>query len=172
VGAAAEFGALVCPAGNRRCGDPKTGPETWDGPNWGDLVKMMDRDLEASVGRISDAYPDAIGREGAILTGYSRGGYAAPIVASMHPARWPYLVIIEASAPLSATTLRAAKVRAVALVAGELGTEIASMRKIEGALKRERFPAKLFVMEKTGHLYSADMDDVMRRALAFVLAAE
>jgi hypothetical protein len=37
---------------------------------------------------------------------------------------------------------------------------------------RDGFQAKLFVMKGTGRLYSEDMEDVMRRALAFVAATE
>lgn len=104
-----------------------------------------------------------------MLTGYSRGAYAAPVLARMHPGRWPYLVLIEANAPLSAEALRNAGVRAVALVAGELGAEIAGERKTERELVKAGFPARLFVMPRTGHLYSEDMDRVMAEALAFVL---
>jgi hypothetical protein len=88
----------------------------------------------------------------------------------MHPGRWPYLVLIEADVTLTAAALRAAKVRALALVAGERGTQIAGMKKTEAALTRAGYPAKLFVMKKTGHLYSEDMEDVMRGALAFVVS--
>jgi hypothetical protein len=172
IAAGAEVGALVCPTGNARCGDPATGPASWEGPSWGDLVRTMDRDLETSIAKLDAKYPGAVTRDGAILTGYSRGGYAAAVVVGMHPGRWPYLVVIEADAPLSAAALRAAKVRAVALVAGERGTQIAGMKKTEGALTRAGFPAKLFVMKKTGHLYSEDIEDVMRGALAFVVSQE
>jgi hypothetical protein len=63
-------------------------------------------------------------------------------------------------------------VRAVALVAGEFGTEIAGMRKTAEALEGASFPARLFVMPKTGHPYSDNMEEVMRSALAFLLASE
>jgi hypothetical protein len=172
IGAATEVGVLVCPSGNTRCGDPRVGPESWEAPSWGELLRAMDHDLEASIARVEKKHPGVVRRQGAILTGYSRGAYAAPIVAGMHPGRWPYLVLIEADATLSPAALRAARVRAVALVAGERGSEIAGMRKSEAALGRAGFPAKLFVMKNTAHLYPDDMEDVMRAALAFVLSAE
>src|SRR5262249_35282124 len=115
-------------------------------------------------------HPGAVKREGAILTGYSRGAYAAPIVAAMQPGRWPYLVLVEADVSLSKASLAKAGVQAVALVAGEWGPELPKMKKTEEALVKSGVRARLFVMKKTGHLYSEDIEQVMRDALAFVIA--
>src|SRR4029078_9572297 len=98
------------------------------------------------------------------------GAFAAPVIARAHPGRWPYLVLIEANAPITAASLRASGVEAVGLAAGEQGTEIAGMKKTEADLERAHFPAKLFVMRRTGHLYSDDMEYVMHEALSFVLS--
>jgi hypothetical protein len=170
LGAGTEVGFMVCPTGNARCGDSPVGPPSWEAPSWMELVGIMDHDLEAAIAKVQAKRPGAIDRAGAILTGYSRGAYAAPVIARAHPGRWPYLVLIEASAPLSAASLSAAGVRAVALVAGEQGTEIAGMRKTQAELERASFPAKVFVMQRTGHLYSDDMESVMHDALDYVLA--
>lgn len=132
----------------------------------------MDRDLEASIAKVSAKHPGAIRREGAILTGWSRGAFAAAPIARMHPGRWPYLVLVEADVPLAAAGLRRAGVRAVALVAGEKGTEIVGERKTEQKLAADGFPVRLFVMKGTAHLYSDDIDEVMREAIAFVLSHE
>jgi pimeloyl-ACP methyl ester carboxylesterase len=129
----------------------------------------MDADLEASIAKVDAARPGRVRREGAILTGYSRGAFAAPAIARRHPGRWPHLVLIEANVPLNAESLRRAGVRSVALLAGEQGTELAGERETEQALLAAGFPARLFVMPKTGHLYSADIDAIMARALAFVV---
>jgi predicted esterase len=137
-----------------------------------ELVGIMDRDLETSIAKVESRRRGAIRKDGAILTGYSRGAYAAPFIARSHPGRWRFLILIEANAPLSAPQLRASGVRAVALVAGEQGDQIAGMRKTESDLEREGFPAKLFPMKKTGHLYSEDMEYVMHDALTFVLSHE
>jgi hypothetical protein len=163
------IGAVVCPTGNARCGDSGVGPPSWEAPTWSELVATMDRDLEASIAKVEAKHRGSIRREGAVLTGYSRGAYAAAVIARKHKDRWPYLVLIEANVTLGAEALRAAGVRAVALVAGEQGNEIAGMRATAEALDRDGFPARLVVMKKTGHLYSEDMEDVMRDALAFVL---
>jgi hypothetical protein len=170
IGAGADVGAVVCPTGNAKCGDSPVGPPSWEAPTWGELVIAMDHDLETSIAKVEAKHKGSIRRDGAVLTGYSRGAYAAAPIARMHPGRWPYLVLIEASVPLSADGLARAGVRAVALVAGEKGEEIAGQRKTEAALVRAGFPAKLFVMPNTGHLYSEDMDRVMAEALAFVLS--
>lgn len=172
VAAAVDVGAIVCPTGNAKCGDSPVGPPSWEAPTWRELVLAMDHDLEDSIARVSAKHPHAIRREGAILTGYSRGAYAAPIVAGMHPGRWPFLVLIEADTGVTRDMLERARVRAVAFVAGEQGTEIAGMRKNVDALAKAGFPARLFVMPKTGHLYSDNMDEVMQAALAFVLEHE
>jgi hypothetical protein len=131
---------------------------------------MMDADLESSIAKVMAKHRDTIRRNDAILTGYSRGAYAAPVIARRHPGRWPYLVLIEASMPLTASGLRTAGVRAVALVAGEQGTEVAGMRKTQAELERDGLPAKLFIMRHTSHPYSEDMEYVMHAALSFVLA--
>lgn len=162
-------GAVVCPTGNARCGDSGVGPPSWEAPTWSELVATMDRDLETSIAKVEAKHRGSIRRDGAVLTGYSRGAYAAAVIARKHKDRWPYLVLIEANVSLGGEALRAAGVRAVALVAGEQGNEIAGMRANAEALDKDGFPARLFVMKKTGHLYSEDMESVMRDALAFVL---
>jgi predicted esterase len=172
IGAAADVGVLVCPTGNATCGDSPLGPPSWEAPTWQELVVAMDRDLEASIAKVEAKHPGTIRRDGAVLTGYSRGAYAAPVIARRHPGRWPYLVLIEANVPLSPEGLRASGVRAVALVAGEQGTEIAGERKTESALVDAGVRAHLFVMPKTGHLYSDNMEQVMSEALAFVLGSD
>ena len=168
VGAAADLGVLVCPTGNARCGDAGIGPPSWEAPTWEELVTIMDGDLERSITKVEAKQRGSITREGAVLTGFSRGAYAAPVIARSHPGRWPYLVLIEANVPLAAASLRKAGVRAVALVAGERGTEIAGDRKTAAALEEAGFPVRLFVMRGVAHLYSDDMEQIMSDALGFV----
>jgi len=168
MGAAADLGVLVCPTGNARCGDAGVGPPSWEAPTWDELVALMDGDLERSIAKVEAKHRGSIRRDGGVLTGFSRGAYAAPVIARMHPGRWPYLVLIEANVPLAAASLRKAGVRAVALVAGETGTEIAGERKTVAALEETGFPVRLFVMPHVAHFYSDDMDQIMTDALAFV----
>jgi hypothetical protein len=172
LGAAVDVGVLVAPTGNAHCGDGENGPPSWEAPSWEELVAIMDGDLERSVAKVAAKHPGTIRREGAVLTGFSRGAYAAPVIARMHPGRWPYLVLIEANVPLSAAGLRKAGVRAVAFLAGEVGTELAGERKTDAELTQAGFPSRLFVMPKVGHLYSDDMETLMADALAFVLSHE
>jgi hypothetical protein len=170
LGAGVDTGVMVCPTGNARCGDPAIGPPSWEAPSWTELVTIMNDDLEKSIAKVAAKDKGAFTRDGAVLTGYSRGAYAAAVIARMKKDRWPYLVLIEANVTLTAASLRAAGVRAVALVAGEQGTEIAGERATVETLTKDGFPARLFVMKKTGHLYSDDMEYVMHDALGFVLA--
>ena len=107
--------------------------------------------------------------DGAILTGFSMGAYAAYQIARAHPGRWPYLILNEANVPLDRDALRAARVRAVALIAGELGSQIGGERKTADRLRAQGFPARLWVMKKAGHHYSADIETIMAEAIAFVL---
>lgn len=167
-----EQGVVVAPTGNAKCNDEPLGAPSWEAATWSELVTTMDRDLEKSVARVEAKHPGSIRTTGAILTGYSRGAYAAAVIARAHPNRWPYLVLIEANVPLDATWLRKAGVRAVSLVAGERSQELPGERKSEAALSRAGFPAKLVIMKGAAHLYSDDMEDVMRAALAFVLSHE
>lgn len=175
IGAGTAVGLMVCPTGNAKCGDSPYSPPSWEAPSWMELVGIMDADLETSIAKVAKKKREADGgapftREGAILTGYSRGAFAAPQIARAHPGRWRHLVLIEANVPLSATGLKTAGVKSVALVAGDQGDQIQGMRKTEAALVEAGYPARLFVMHHTGHPYSPDMEDVMASALSFVLA--
>jgi pimeloyl-ACP methyl ester carboxylesterase len=167
IHAGTEAGVLVCPTGNARCGDSGIGPPSWEAPSWPELVSTMNQDLEGSIAKVKGKIP--IEREDAILTGYSRGAFAAAVLATTHPGRWPHLLLIEANAPLRAEALVRARVKNVALVAGERGTEHAGMQKTADALSAEGYPARLFTMRNTGHLYSDDMEHVMHAALTFLL---
>lgn len=163
--AGTDQGFMVCPEGNTVCGTG--GPSSWD-----ESFADMDRDLEAAIAIVDAAYPGEISREGSVLTAFSRGAYAAPIIASMHPGRWPYLILAEADVTLSAAALRKAGVKAVVLLAGEWGTQIKGERETVKRLQAEKFPALFLTMKNAGHYYSADIDDLMRQALEFVFAAD
>lgn len=170
LSAGVEVGAVVCPTGNAKCPDsPASVLPSWEAPSWSELVAIMNEDLEASVAKVEAKHRGSIRRDGAVLTGYSRGAYAAAVIARQHKDLWPYLVLIEANVSLTAASLRAAGIHAVALVAGEQGDQIGGMRATVEALDKDGFPARLFVMKKTGHLYSEDVEVVMRDALAYVL---
>ncbi len=165
VHAGSERGFLVCPTGNATCG-----PSMASAPTWTEPFERMDEDLEKAIATVADAYPGEVGRDGAVLTGFSRGGYAAVRLAQLHPGRWPYLLVTEADVSLSAPLLRAWGVRAVALVAGEIGGQIAGERKTAEALARQGFPARLWAMPKAGHYYSANIDAIMGEAIDWMLA--
>jgi hypothetical protein len=76
----------------------------------------------------------------------------------------------EANVDLSVPKLRQAGVRAVALIAGEWGSQLAGERRTCDALSKQGYPARLWVMPKAGHYYSANIDSIMSEALAFVLS--
>jgi len=165
--AAADFGLLVCPVGNSTCGPGGTGGPTWEEP-----FAAMDADLEASVTASRRQLSPRTTREGAVLVGFSRGAYMAVIFAVRHPGRWPFLILNEADVELTVPMLRAAGVRAVALIAGEWGAQLAGERRTTEALARDGYPARLWVMPKVGHAYPSNIDAIMREALDFVLAHE
>ncbi len=162
TGAASERGLLVCPEGNSTCG--AGGPPTWD-----ESFDAMDRDLERAIEGVSTLYPHEVDRHGSVLTGFSRGAYAAASIAARHPGRWPYLVLVEADVSLDAATLRRAKVQAVALLAGEWGSQIAGERATAQRLRAQGYPARFFTMQKAGHYYSADIDSLMGQAIDWVV---
>ena len=142
----------------------------YNAPTWTESFAKMDEDLEKAIATVMDAYPGAITRDGAVLTGFSRGGFAAPEIAKLHPGRWPYLLLNEANAGLTAVSLRKAGVRAVAMIAGEKGGEVHGERATVSALTAQKFPAKLWVMPGAGHYYSANIDDIMREAIEWLVA--
>jgi alpha/beta superfamily hydrolase len=129
----------------------------------------MDQDLEKALNVVDAQYPDEITREGAILTGFSRGGWAVPAIAAMHKGRWPYLIINEADVTLSRASLEAAGVKAAVLMAGEWGSQLPGERQTVARLRKEGFRAELIVMPKAGHYYSANISELMRQAIAFLL---
>jgi hypothetical protein len=116
-----KVGFLICPEGNATCG--AGGPPTWTEPH-----AKMDDDLEKAIAVVEQEYSGQISREGSILTGFSYGAYAAATIARTHPGRWPYLILTEANVPLDASWLRTAGVKAVVLIAGEIGSQIAGER--------------------------------------------
>jgi hypothetical protein len=164
---ASSTGFLVCPTGNKTCEGGGRGPPTWEEP-----FADIDADLERAIAATLDVFPGQMDRNGAILSGFSRGSYAAVILAIRHPGRWPFLILNEADVELSVSMMRAAKVRAVALIAGEWGSQLAGERTTYETMKKQGYPIELWVMRKAGHYYSADIGDIMRQAIDFVLAHE
>ncbi len=162
--AGAERGFMVCPTGNEHCTSPM-GPPSWD-----ESFALMDQDLELAIKIAQKKTDGGFTRDDEVLTGFSRGGWAAIELVRMHPGRWPYLILIEADVTINKAYLEASKVRSVAMIAGEWGTELPGEKKSVEAMKAAGYPAELFIMPKTAHLYSTNIDDVMRQALAFVLA--
>lgn len=174
--AAVEKGFLVCPEGNARCSpscedcraDRKDGP-----PSWEESFADIDKDLERAIAKVDGAYAGEIDRtEGAVLAGFSRGAYAAVILARLHPGRWPYLILNEADTGISAAGLRASGVRAVVLMAGGWGLNVGPTRKAFEQLQKDGFRSKLIVMPKVGHQYSENIEELMREALAFFDGAD
>ncbi len=163
--AAAAFGAMVCPTGNAVCTTDAPGNPTWEEP-----FAKIDEDLERSIAKVDRRFPGRVTRDGQVLTGYSRGAYAAIIISIRHPGRWPLLIVNEADVELTLPMVRAAKIRAVAFIAGEWGAELAGERRTADSLIAAGFPARLWIMPQAGHRYSANIDDIMREALAFVVA--
>ena len=166
IAAASQRGLLVCPEGNTHCGAADGNATTWTKPAAG-----MSADLEKAIAAVADVFVDRFDRKGAVLMGFSKGAYAAPKIAAAHPGRWPYLILVEAKVRTTAAALRAAKVRAVALIAGERSGQHATMRRTAAQLAKQGFAAKLWVMPKAGHHYSANIDAIMAEALDFVVAA-
>ena len=163
--AASSAGVLVCPTGNQSCG-----PEGTGGPTWEEPFSAIDADLEAAIAAAGKHIAPPLTRDGAVLAGFSRGAYVAVFLAVRHPGRWPFLVLNEADVELTIPMVHNAGVRAVALIAGEWGTQLAGERKTVEALAAEGFPARLWVMPKVGHAYSANIDAIMGEALDFVLS--
>jgi poly(3-hydroxybutyrate) depolymerase len=160
--ASSEKGFLVCPTGNAECAKGV--------PTWTEGYQKADDDLEQAIAAVDAKYPGEISREGSILTGFSLGATMAALIAERHPGRWPYLVLIESNVPLSAPKLRAAGVRGVALVAGELGESRYGESASAVALTKQGFPARFWMMPKAGHWYSANIEDIMSEAMEWLLA--
>lgn len=162
-----DLGFLVCPTGDASCG-----PGQYNAPTWGKPEPKIDEDLEAAIDAARAQFPDAISRDDAVLCGFSRGAYMAVRFALAHPGRWPYLVLNEANVTLDAAALRKAKVRAVALIAGEIGGQIGGEKKTVAALEKAGFPVKFWPMPKAGHWYSDDIATIMQEAIEFVTAVK
>lgn len=165
LNAGSERGFLVCPTGNASCG-----PGAFNAPTWTTGAPQMADDLDRAVATVEAAYPGEIAADGAILTGFSKGGFVAPAIAARRPGRFAYLLINEADVALDAASLRRSGVRAVALVAGEIGSQVAGERRTAARLAAQGFPARLWVMPKAGHHYSTNIDAIMAEALDWLVA--
>src|SRR5262249_14835271 len=127
-------------------------------------------DLERAIAVVDAKYPGEVTRDGAVLTGFSLGAYAAASIARTHPGRWPYLILTEANVELDAASLQRARVRAVGMLAGARGARIAPQKRTIAKLEKQGFPARFWRMKDAGHHYSADIDTLMAEALEFVLS--
>jgi pimeloyl-ACP methyl ester carboxylesterase len=157
---------LLCPTGNARCG-----AEAYHAPTWQGSFRDADALLEAAVEAAPGELGQPLERRGAILMGFSRGAFHAVKIAAAHPGRWPLLLLVEADVTLHPAALRAAGVRAVALLAGERSGQLGGMRTSVRTLERAGFPARIWAMPDAGHHYSANIDALMTEALDFLVAA-
>ncbi|MDC3955314.1 hypothetical protein [Polyangium jinanense] len=164
VNAASRVGFLVCPTGDATCGKA-----AYDAPTWSGSYEKMGDDLEKAIAVVDTAHPGEISREGAILTGFSRGAYAAARIAQAHPGRFPYLILNEADVKLDGSALRKAGVRAVAMIAGERSGQVAGERATVAKLVAQGYPAKLWIMPGAGHHYSENIDQIMAEAMTWLL---
>ena len=165
AGAARTRGVLLCPSGNARCG-----AAAYNAPTWQGSFVEADELLEAARDAAARELGVELGPEGAILMGFSRGAFHAVKIAAAHPGRWPLLLLVEADATLHPVALRAAGVRAVALLAGERSGQLGGMRASAKALERADYPARLWVMPDAGHHYSSNIEQLMAEALDFLRA--
>jgi hypothetical protein len=161
---AAERGFLVCPTGNASCG-----PGMYNAPTWTEADAKIDEDLEANIEAVMKEFPNEVSRDGAVLAGFSRGASAAVAIAQSHPGRWPYLLLNEMPVPLSADSLKKWGVRAVALVAGEVGANAGYAKSTAAALDKAGLPARAWIMPHAGHYYSGNIDDIMREAIGWLV---
>jgi hypothetical protein len=79
-------------------------------------------------------------------------------------------VLVEANVALDAAALRQSGVKAVALLAGEWGTQIAGERATVERLRKQGYPARFWTMSKAGHYYSADIDTLMGEAIDWAIS--
>lgn len=160
---AKDLGFLVCPEGDGNCG-----PAMYDAPTWNEGESKIDEDLERAISTVEARHPGELARQAPVLLGFSRGAYVSVKIAAAHPGRWPYLVLIEATPSLSEKQLRAAGVKGVALIAGEIGSQLKGEKKTAQALAQQGFPARFWVMPGAGHHYSNDIDRILREAVEWV----
>lgn len=160
---AKDLGFLVCPEGDGNCG-----PSMYDAPTWNEGDTKIDEDLERAISTVETHHPGELARQAPVLLGFSRGAYVAVKIAAAHPGRWPYLVLIEATPALTEKQLRAAGVKGVALLAGEIGSQIQGEKKTAQALAQQGFPARFWVMPGAGHHYSSDIEGILREAVEWV----
>jgi dienelactone hydrolase len=165
LAAAGESHFVTCPRGGERCG-----ADGGFGPYWARDAALVDEDLNRAIDAIDRESGGRLERAGAVLTGFSRGGYLALDLAKREPGRWPYLVIVEADVRVDAAMLEKAGVKAIAFVTGELSTQRRGMEKSAAALSTAGVRSKLWVMPGAGHAYSTDIAAIAKEALTFIEA--
>lgn len=155
-----EQGFLVCPAGNVTCG----GAFDWQGPTE-DRIAAVDQALEA----VDQAYLPLIDHHrGDILIGYSRGGYLARDLLYARPGLFRGVIFVGAAVNPDPSRLLESGVERAVFASGDYDGARASMQRSARDLSARGIPARFVSLGPIGHALPANLEHILRDALAWL----
>lgn len=150
---------LLCPRATLRCDG---GGSIWP---W----QTFERDIEASVERVSERHPGELdARRDRTLIGFSLGAIRGMDLAHSGSGRWTRVVLIGAKIHPDAERLRAAGVERLLLAAGDHDMMKWQMAGEARRLVRQGYPAAFMSLGKIGHWFPRDFSVRLERGLAWV----
>jgi predicted esterase len=149
---------LICPRGNL--------PSS-SGGGWGGALTDEKRSLDAAIEAARTLAPDAV-LDGGIAMGFSGGAAFAVKLALAEPGRFRGLVLMSMVLKLDATKLKAAGVKRVVLMTGELDGSLASMTANAKMLNAAGLETRFVSLGKVGHHFAVDMETRMIDVVSWV----
>jgi predicted esterase len=150
--------ALICPRGNL--------PSS-SGGGWGGALIDERRSLDDALAAARALTSQSLSEPG-IVMGFSSGAAFAVKLALAEPGRFAGVVLMSMVLQLDASKLKAAGVKRVVLMAGELDASHASMVANAKALNAGGLETRFVSLGKVGHHFAADMETRMVDVVAWV----
>jgi predicted esterase len=154
---------LLCPPGPTVC-------EGGGGAMWIGTNKKLGERIEKGVSELAKVGGDKVDPSRRALIGYSLGAPASLRIVMAQPGKWQRLMIVNASTQPSVAQLKLAKVKRIALVAGDGDPTRGKLQAAANRLAHNGVDAKFFKLEKTGHWFDDKTPERFGEPLAWLLA--
>jgi len=157
---AVEVGTLITIRGDRACGKNER-------YYWGPDARQLEARVSRALARVAEVRGAAFEPASVVLMGYSQGATRAQELHALHPERYPRVILAGIPVPPSARHL--AKVRAVAVLGGQL-EHTRPMRAGVWALQAHRIPVRFDLFPGARHgEFGPDAERVMRETFDWLL---
>lgn len=156
---AAENSWLLCPRGPSSCGGA--------GAMWGGADSTIASRLDEVLHEFTAEKSQIDDRRA--LIGYSLGAVAVMRIVRKQPQRWHRLMIVNASVTPAPSELRSTAVERVAFVSGSGDATVGKLRAAATRLDQSGIRSEFFVLEDTGHYFTADTASRLAEPLSWLL---